>query len=1369
MRRFEVFQRALWFALCLGLIQVSQWAKAESPSPAWVSRHYGSADGLPVGSVNSAARDADGFLWLATHDGLARFDGSHFEVYDSLRYPQMSGNRVLSVHRDGRGRVFALTEPGDWLRVESGQVRSAFAGNASGLGARYVDPASLCVTASRDLWCPDQDGEYQLRLNFPAGVDPAMAVPVPSGNAWLLSRQFDVWLYRQGQWRALWRAGNQAFRVVTTAGGVAADGSFWTAVGDGLLRVGLDGAQNWFGGADDPRRVVAVRNDPRSGLVIGASNGIYQVQDGRPKRVFGGEPAAEANEVGDELVYLAWLAPDGAHWLAHGGRLWRIDADLGQLRDVASPPVFISPGAIQNLSFGPDGLVWVMTLHDGLHRLNRARVDVLDQSRGLRGNNVYGISRGPDGTMWVGTLGAGLMSVAADDSIRAYGTADGLPGNNPWVVSVAPDGTVYTATYAPGLWKKSPSKVRFEAVPLPRELAQEQIRALLFGPDESLWLGTSAGAWRRQKDRWEKIWPEPGRRVRVGAIVIDGARLWLGSDEGVWALVDGQARSVAADLLAHTSVRGLDFGSDGALWISTDGRGLVRVAGDDPEGRHALQLTRDEGLPSNAPHVVREDARGHLWVNSNQGIFRISRASLDAVLSGTESRLAPLSLGLSDGLVELEGNGGVQPVMAESADGRFWFASQGGVVRFNPLELLLHERAPRARIDGLEFNGRSVSLSDDGRLPVGVRGLRFHFRAADLVGNGETRFRYRLLPGSERWSDAGNEHSTQFSALGPGRYRFQVLASNSDGVWATQAAEVAFEVPPYWHETAGVRIAAVVALALLLALGGWWRVRHLHQQARVLNLKIRSGTRSLRHEKSKVERAMQELAQAHQGLEDRNLALAAQARKLEELDRFRSRVLADVSHELRTPVMLVGLPLEELEQGTRGLDAEGRSRLRLARSQLERLQGLVDQLMSLIQAESGQMPLRLTRVDLQAFARRLIDDYRPKAALADVELAIHAQDGLEAVYADPAHLATIFGNLLDNAMKYAPAGSTVTLSLATRDEGVEMAVCDAGSGFDASTARQLFERFYRADGMPRHGREGLGIGLSLVRELVQLHGGEVVAQSQPGIETCFRVWLPAGSEHVALEDLAVPAAEGVLPSAVRSAQPFDAEGCILLVEDHPDLASYLSERLGQRICTVHAGSAEAALQILDTDPRIRLLVSDVMLPGMDGIALCRQLSRGDATALPIILISARAAHHDIEAGLAAGAAAYLAKPFGFDALLQAIVEAWPALRQRLLPSPTPSEALDHLLQLALSHLPEAEFSVLEWAERAHLSERQLRRRVKDICGQSPQNWLREQRLLRVHQLLRDGQCKTLLEAGERCGLDNPSYLYRSYRARFGDR
>ncbi|HET9049636.1 MAG TPA: ATP-binding protein [Chiayiivirga sp.] len=1354
--------------LCLVLMAFASWATAGPLGQAWVSRHYGSADGLPVGSVNAAVMDAEGFLWLATHDGLARFDGAQFEVYDSIRFPAMNGNRVLSVHRDAQGRVFALTEPGDWLRVESNRIRSAFVENASGLGARHVDLMSLCVTAARGLWCPDQDGQYHIRLNFPAGIDPALALLGPNDSAWLLSRQRDVWLYRRGHWRAVWQAGDRVVRAVTATGVVASDGSFWTVVGERLLRVGPDASQRWFGDRLDPLRVIDIRLDRDGEIFIGASNGVFRVQNDRPVRVFHTEDAKE--DAGDEPVYLSWQAPDGAHWISHGGRLWRIDASVDRWKNPNPKPVFDSPGLIQNLSFGSDGLVWVMSLHDGLHRLNRARVDVLDQARGLHGNNVYGISRAPDGTMWLGSLGAGLMALAADGTVRSYGVEDGLPGNNPWVVSVAPDGTVYTATYAPGLWRKPADQQGFEAVPLPVELAQEQIRALLFAPDQSLWLGTSAGAWRRQDGRWEKIWPEPGRRVRVGAIAMQGARIWLGSDEGVWALTGMQASAVAGDVLAHTAIRGLDISSDGALWISTDGRGLVRVAANDPEGHHALQLTRREGLPSNTPHVVREDARGNLWVNSNQGIFRINRSGLDAILAGTKSRLAPLSLGLSDGLIELEGNGGVQPVMAESADGTFWFASQGGVVRFNPMALPLHERPPRARIDGLEFDGEALPLAPDGRLPVGVRSLRFLFRAADLVGNGEARYRHRLLPDSQRWSDAGSEHSTQFSALAPGRYRFQVLAGNSDGIWASEPAEVAFEVLPYWHETFAARVAFAAILALLLALGWWWRVRRLHHRARVLDLKIRSGTRKLRREKSRVERAMLELAHAHQGLEDRNLALADQARRLEDLDRFRRRVLANVSHELRTPVMLVGLPLEELEQRAIGLDVEGKARLRLARQQLERLQGLVEQLMSLIQAESGQMPLRLTRVDMSAFGRQLIASYRPKAMTAEVELSLQVHEGLEPVYADLVHLATIFGNLLDNALKYAPKGSVVVVSLAARDEGVEMGVCDAGSGFDASTARRLFERFYRADGMPRDGREGLGIGLSLVQELVQLHGGEVSAQSQPGVETWFRVWLPAGSEHVALEDLLVPPAESALPAVARSTQDLDAEGCILLVEDHPDLASYLAERLGERICTVHANCAETALHILETDPRIRLVISDVMLPGMDGIALCQKLRSDAGTShRPVILISARATHHDVDAGLAAGAVAYLAKPFGFDRLLQAIVEAWPALRQRLQPLPTAPESLDSVMNLGLEHLPDAAFSVVEWAELAHLSERQLRRRVKESCGQSPQNWLREQRLLRVHQLLRDGHCKTLLEAGERCGLDNPSYLYRSYRARFGER
>lgn len=1356
----------LAFVLLTGLLAALAVppGRAEVAGEAWVSRHYGSSDGLPVGSATGAALDADGFLWLATHDGLARFDGAHFEVYDSLRFPAMSGNRILSVHRDEQGRVFALTEPGDWLRVESDRIRSALADQATGLGARYVDPGSLCVTTTMDLQCPDAEGRYHVRLEFPPGVDPALALPGREDEAWLLSRQRDVWLRRHGRWLRLWQAGALAERAIRVSGVVAADGSLWTEMGERLLHVSPDGEQTWWNGGDDPGQVIEIRRDADGDVWVGAGNGLFRVRAGQPERVF----VADVDAGEDGVGYTSWRAPDGARWIAGSGQLWRFDRGEEAAGWIGAEPVFRSGGRIQSLSFGPDGLVWVMSLHDGLHRLNRARVDVLDQLRGLAGNNIYGISRGRDGSTWLGSLGAGLMAIAPDDSVRTYGTGDGLPGNNPWVVSVAADGTVYTATYGPGLWRKQPGQARFEAAPLPPELEQEQIRAVVFSADDAIWLGSSAGAWSRQHGQWRKRWPQTGRRVRVGAIVLAGSRVWLGSDEGVWELSGEQARPVAGALLGHTSIRGLDRSSDGALWISTDGRGLVRIAPDDPEGLQPLQLTRREGLPSNTPHGVREDAQGNLWVNSNQGIFRISHSGLSAVLAGTEQRLAPLSLGLSDGLSELEGNGGVQPAMAEGADGRFWFASQSGVVRFDPLAIPLHESAPHARIDGLEHEGAPLLPDDTGRLPVGVRSLRVHFGAADLVGNGQTRFRHRLLPGARGWTDALNERSAQFSALAPGRYRFQLLAGNSDGIWASEPVEMVFEVPSHWHEITAVRGAALGLLIVLLGLGGWWRVRHLQRRARLLDREVRSRTRELRHEKVRVERAMDELAQAHRSLEERNLALAGKTDRLEKLDRFRSRVLANVSHELRTPVMLVGLPLEELDRDATGLGEDARARLRLARNQLERLRALVEQLVNLIQAESGQMPLRLSRLDLGAFLQRLIEDYRPKAARTGVELVLREPARLDAVFADSAHLATIFGNLVDNALKYAPSGSAVTLALQATEDGVVIEVRDQGPGFDAHQAGRLFERFYRAEGPPRQGREGLGIGLSLVQELVQLHGGQITAESRPGEGAVFRVWLPGGSEHVALQDLALAASDAAIAPIVPSTETADAEGCILLVEDHPDLASYLSERLGERICTVCAGSAEAALQVLAEDPRIRLVVSDVMLPGLDGIALCEQLSAAPVgQRLPVILISARAAHHDIDAGLAAGAAAYLAKPFGFDDLLQAITAAWPAVGARLQPPVATPEALDPLLQLALARLPDAEFSIGQWGELAHLSERQLRRRVKELSGQSPQNWLREQRLLRVHQLLRDGHCKTLLEAGQRCGLENPSYLYRSYRARFG--
>lgn len=1333
-------------------------------SARWVGRHYGTTDGLPVDSANAAVIDDDGFLWLATHDGLARFDGAHFELYDSLSFPAMTGNRVLSVWRDLQGRVFANTEGGDWLRIESDRISSAFAEAPEEAVVRHVDPVSRCVTTSAALQCPETDGLYRATLAFPAGVDVALTLVGVDGSTWLLSRERDVWRHHDGQWRRLWRAARHGRPALTLLGAVDRDDRLWVEMGERLLWVNRSGQHAWLDQPNDPRGVQQIRSDEAGGLWIGAANGLFKIEGQQLTRWFGSDGATS------DRAWLSWGAPDGALWIAKDTELYRLDSGADSTT-VLGVPVLRSAGRIHNLAFGPDDLVWVMTLQDGVHRLSRARVERLATApeRGI--SNVYGISHGPDGTIWLGTLGSGVMAIATDGTVSTHDLDAGLPGRNPWVVSVAPDGAIYAATYAPGLWRMAAYASRFEPVELPSPLRREQVRAILFPEQDpsTFWLGTTNGAWRYQSGQWQRIWPqEEEHRARVSAIAMADSRVWLGSDEGVWLLEKGKVGPVAPMLLAHASIRGLDLGSDGALWISTDGRGLVRVAANDPSGTQALHLTRKHGLPSNTPHAVREDAEENLWVNSNQGIFRISRPNLVSVLEGRERRLTPLLLSLSDGLPELEGNGGVQPTSAEDAQGRLLFASQNGVVRVDPLAMPLHLNPPRARIDALEHQGLAVTRDEGDGLPIGLRTLRIHYGAADLAGNGQSRFRYRMLPSSTYWSDAMSERSVEFGALAPGRYRFEVLAGNSDGFWAEEPTSLAFEVPPYWYETRYFRIGLLLLGLLLIGFAMHWRVRHLHRRARVLNHAVRTRTRELRRENKRVEQAMSELTQTYQTLEDRNLTLADQTQQLEKLDSFRRRVLADVSHELRTPVMLVELPLEELDQHAEKLGAQGRERLQLARRQLGRLRVLVEQLVGLIQAESGQMPMRLKRVDLTAFLQRLVEDYRPKAEKVGVRLQLYTPEPVEPLYADPVQLTTIFGNLIDNALKYAPEQSEVRLILEQLEDGLQVAVCDQGRGFDGALTRQLFERFYRGDGPPRYGREGLGIGLSLVHELVRLHGGHISAESRPGEGARFQVWLPSGTEHVALQDLALDTPSADVPAVMPDRLDADAQGCILLVEDHPDLASYLTERLGNRICTVCANSAEEALRLLKVDCRIRLVVSDVVLPGRSGIELCRELNHGSpAQHVPVILISARAGQQDLDAGLAAGAAAYLAKPFGFDSLIRAIVQVWPAVRSRLEPPTATPENVDPILRAALMQMHEPAFNIAEWAELVHLSGRQLRRRVKELTDQSPQHWLREQRLLRVHRLLREGRCKTLLQAGQQSGLENPSYLYRSYRARFG--
>ena len=1341
-------------------------ALAHASSNAWVQRHYGPTDGLPVSSASSARIDADGFLWIATHDGLARFDGVNFDVHDSMRFPAMSGNRVRSLHTDAEGRVFALTEHGDWLTVRSGEIAHVPMGENGPQAVRHVDAASLCLTTAQALHCPDGHGAFPPRLQFPDGKSPLMAVAAPSDAAWLITASGEIWRHSGTAWQQRGDLPDILTLPTPRPPEVSADGALWVNGHEKLFRLAATAEDEHARLDVASLMVLQLRQDARGDMWIGAIGGLYRFEDGEARPVFA---------LGGDTIHLSWEAPDGALWVLAGHRLWRF-ADAMQPMDANQAPVLVSAGNVLDLFFDDEGTVWVMTLRDGIYRLNRPRVSLLGEAAGLGGGNVYGVTQDNSGSLWLGTLGDGLKGLAKDGSLHHAGRDAGLPGDNPWLVAAAPDDTLFVATYAPGLWQRAPGDSTFSPTALPHELIGEQILSISFDAAQRLWLGTTAGAWLRERGVWRKQWPRDTRRRRINALAhADDGELWMGGADGVWRRRGEHTHPVAEALLQNTSVRDLFRASDGTLWISTDGRGLIRVAPDDPHGTAAVRLGRAQGLPSNSPHAVREDADGHLWVNSNQGIFRLSRTNLRDFLANDSTRLSPLVLGLADGLTELEGNGGVQPSAVVDHDGKLWFPSQRGVVRIDPHTVPLREHPPHVVIDSVESGGQAHPMSDGMALPVGMRNLLVRYSAADLHAGNELRFRHRLSPLEKGWTDSANGRSISFSNLPPGNYRFEILAGNSDGIWGDTPTRLEFRIPHRWYETPGFRLTLLIAGILLALAIIRLRVRNLRLRATELDRQVNQRTAELSTEKNRVEVALSDLSQAHAELaqthaqiEDRNQQLAEQAQRLETMDRFRSRVLADVSHELRTPVMLVSLPLRELQEKSTALSDTERQRLNLSLNQLDRLGGLVEQLVGLVQAESGQLRPRLRRIDLCLLLGDIVASYQPAAARTRIALILQVdcEDGV--LFADRDHLMTVIGNLIDNALKYAPTGGEVRVRLSRADEHLNIQVRDNGPGFDAALASHLFERFYRAEGPPRQGREGLGIGLALARELVELHGGRIWARSAPGTGATFEVELPLGTAHIAVDDLALgDTTTPVLPSRLASEAANRGEGRLLLVEDHPDLAAYLAERLAEHLPVICVDSAERALDALRGGTDIRLIVSDVALPGHSGLDLCRQVG-STPHAPPVILISAKAADTDRAAGLEAGATAYLAKPFHFESLLSAIANAWPAAAPRLAAPPADPGRLDALLQIALSALGDAEFSIARWAERAHLSERQLRRRVTDLTGQSPQTWLREQRLLRVRHLIRSGDCKTLAEAGTRCGLDNPAWLYRSYRARFGE-
>lgn len=1318
----------------------------------WSVLHWGVEDGLPVNSINALAQDSDGYLWLATMDGLARFDGQQFKVYDSGTHAGLGSNRLTRLEVND-GELWVLSEDNRLVRFADGVFERL--GVEHGLPdervslIRKVDGRLWAGTVGGAAWW---DGQRFQALQPDQWPDHTQAILGDADGI--------VWLASRGGRLGRWHAGQ--LKVVADI-----DQPIWTLAADPVDGVWLghfSGATRWQAGEMDTLDVapaalgdvIRIEFAPDGTQYLHSSVTLGRYRDGRLEIVT--EPLYRS---GTEPMLLD--LPDTGAFLVNSGR---------ELRK-ADNAIFSAPARIDDMLVDREENVWVATAGAGLYRLRtNPLAHYLDHPE-LGSYPAYPIIADAQQRIWVGTGGAGFF-ILDDDGRALDAPGDAQPMD--MIYSLLPPETPGEAAWVGGLGLHRWHDDEFSQDGIPRELSLAMVYALYRDRDGVVLAGThNSGLWRLAQGRWEKVrMPDglSGSRVRVMLEDRHGA-LWMGTNgNGLLRRNDESVERVGPlQGLPSLLVRALHLDSRDRLWVGTETHGLCRIGnpGDAVDALDIACLDRSHGMFHHGIHQILEDEAGNLWLSSNRGIFRARKSALDSALDTIASDhggglLGPATFMEVEGMPNREANGGVQSAGTVGPGGRLWFPTMSGPVVIDPARVGQYRIEPAAIMEGIQSGDRLRPPEPTTvELAAGQRDIGFDFTAPSFVSPRNLQFEYRLKGYEENWRGPVTRRQVEYTNLPHGEYVFEVRARIGNGTPGDVADQRLF-VPPRLFERASFYIA--VSLLLLALAAGAWRAREKRNRIEHerLQAEVASRTAELKHEKGEAELARDEIAR--------------QAERLRSLDREKRAFFANISHELRTPLTLVLGPLDQYHDSPEQLAEQAP----LMRRNARRLNRLVEQLLDLQRIEGGQFRISPELHDLVAWTESLIDLFRPLAERRRIELRLESPaEGLLAWF-DREQIEKVLGNLLSNALRYCDAGDRVCIELRRDAETAWIRIEDTGPGIPAHHLPKLFERFYRAV-EPDSPIEGTGIGLALSRDLIQLHGGSIEVESEPGAGAAFTLCWPAratvGHQHRGKEPLEHDRIADDEDTKLEDDAGSDLRK-LLLVDDNRDIREWLGRSLSGQFSVVTASDGIEALECID-EALPDLIISDWMMPNMDGIELLAALeNRDDCNGLPVIMLTARGdigdqidAHH-------AGAIGFIPKPFNLDILraqIDSIVEQQQHLRKRLAEQAAAGQAepvaekvesrfARQVTEIIGQNMHDPGFGVEQLAVGMNMDRSVLFRRIREEFSITPSELLRDRRLQVAHDLLqrREGSVSEIAYA---TGFGSVDGFSRAFRRKFG--
>lgn len=1271
--------------------------------------------GLPQGFVPGIVQDGRGFIWLATRDGLCRYDGRGFRVF------QPSDTQEVSLSSLGLENLQTTADGKIWITTDQGQID-------------LFDPVrETFVNFSRQAFYQKQFGKRFLRDMY-------------------ADRQHRIWLMSDGGGLACIHLNTQKIRRYYAANGdtsaiaqahvrfVREDkaGNIWAVTNQGIFlqKHGTDG-------------FVKYQSATLAGTIERKVNALSELKDGRLLLLYNTgmvllDPVTGVGRTRELILdtqaqYRHPVVADskGNVYFFRMNRLYR----LGKDDSLAEFPVQADVHEFKSLYVDRSDVLWAGTNGQGIRKYN------------LRASYF---NTKPYSSDFISDLLRDFINVPQAEMAKL--PADLFSYNFRYAFE-SPQKMWFSAGRTP-LYELDLATRAIKSIPFPVEIKDikrsELAISLAKDPDGRMWamhdsllFSYKNGLWTRfphairqgATDRGRSL-SRPGIESGIYQIVADRHYIWVATTARGLYRVDkasgairryGQgAGSFSTDNLYCLFADPLD---ENLLWAGTFGGGLCRF---DKRTGHCERLSKQNGLPNNVVYAAIPDRRGNVWVATNQGLCQVDRKTLRVRIYTRE-----------DGLMADEFN---RFHALALPDGRIFLGGMEGITAFDSKQPNEDRYKPPVYITDIAINNAPlVPKLSAGEQPVtAMQGLdlaywqnflTIEFAAMQYNRSDKIRYRYQLEGVDERWIET-EAPVTKYTDLRPGHYVLRLNASNTLGVWSPGIRELHIRVsPPWWQTWWAYAIYFLIFLTVLYGL-------------------LRAYVNRVRMQQSIL-------------FKQKEIDLKArEAVQLRELDEMKTRFFSNITHEFRTPLTLILGPAGQMLEEPR--QEKDNKRLSLIERNARQVLRLINQLLDLSKLEAGTTNVDAAWGDLVDFVEMLTGTFQLAAEDKNVRLEFKSHPDNRYYWFDHEKLERIVTNLLSNAVKFADEGGRILVALNTaQPEGAEITVANTGTRIPDAQLDRIFDRFYQADQQTGY-HEGTGIGLAIVKELTGVQGGAVSVKSGvDGFDTIFTVTLPYRrgearhlTEHVAHR---INGNGHTVHEGAHLAK-------ILLVEDNAGLAEFVSDSLAESYQFYHATNGGEGLAMA-AEIMPDLIISDVMMPVMDGYVFCKHIkSNLETSHIPVVLLTAKSALESRVEGLELGADDYITKPFHLPELrlrIRNLLDRQTRLYERLragfaTPAAIPDgqeETTDPFL-VKLHHildtrLDDPDFGVTGLIREIGMSNSSLNRKLKTLTDLSAVELIRNYRLKKAAALLSGGI--SVSEAAYAVGFDNLSYFAKCFR------